>query len=132
MRAEDIKEIGKPDSGRLIAVPDAFIRSPLHPKRDQVKTKFLDILANCSGSVVISPPYDQVEALSELCSAVPQVCEKNPLLSVSFAVTDKEMQENLMKAASDILISRIGERKLNIDDSDENDLESLSLEWKSA
>jgi hypothetical protein len=128
LRAEDMKEIGKLDSGRLIAVPD----SPSYPKFDQIKTEFLDILANCSGSVVISPPYDQFDALTKLCSAVYQACEENPLLSVSFAVTDKKMQENLMKAASNVLISRIDERELDIDDGDDDDLETLSLEWKSA
>jgi hypothetical protein len=56
----------------------------------------------------------------------------NPLLSVSFAVTDKKVQENLMKAASTILISRLDERELDIDDGDDDDLESLALEWKSA
>lgn len=131
-RAEDMKEIGQIDTGSLITLPDTFISSPLQPRRDQISPKFLDILANCSGSVVISPPYDQVDALTELCSAVYQACEKNPLLSVSFAVTDKKIQENLISAASKILISRIDERELDIDDGDEDDLESLSLDWKSA
>ena len=132
LSAEDMKEIGQLDKGRLISVPDEFTQSPQTLRFEQIKTKFLDILANCSGPVVISPPYDQVEALSELCSAVYQACEENPLLSVSFAVTDKKVQENLMKAASKFLISRIGERELDIDDGDESDLETLSLEWKSA
>jgi hypothetical protein len=130
--ARDMKEIGPLDTGRLITVPDAFMHSPLHPKLDAIETTFLDILANCSGSVVINPPYDQVDALTKLCSAVYQACEKNPLLSVNFAVTDMKMQENLLSAASTVLISRIDERELDIDGSDEDDLESLSLEWKSA
>ncbi len=132
LSAEDMKEIGKLDTGRLISVPDEFTQSPHSLKLDQIKPTFLDILANCSGSVVISPSYDQFDALTALCSAVYQACKKNPLLSVSFAVTDKKMQENLMKAASNILISPIDERDLDIDGGDENDLESLSLEWKSA
>jgi hypothetical protein len=132
LSAEDIKEIGKLDTGRLISVPDELTQSPQSLKLDQIKPTFLGILAKCSGSVVISPPYDQVDALTELCSAVYQACEENRLLSVSFAVTDKKIQENLMKAASSILISPIDEREPGIDDGDENDLESLALEWKSA
>lgn len=131
-RAEDMKEIVQFDTGRLISVPDAFIRSPLQPRRDQISPKFLGILANCSGSVVISPPYDQVDALAELCSAVYQACKENPLLAVSFAVTDKKIQENLLSAASKILINRINESELDIDDNDNDDIENLSIEWKSA
>lgn len=132
LSVEDMKEIGKLDTGRLISIPDEFTQSPQILKLEQIKPKFLDILANCSGSVVISPPYDQVEALSELCSAVYQACEENPLLSVSFAVADKKVQEHLMKAASNILISRIDERERDIDDSDDGDLESFSMKWKTA
>jgi hypothetical protein len=132
LRAEDMKEIGQFDTGRLISVPDEFTQSPQSLKLDQIEPTFLGILANCSGSVVISPPYDQVDALTELCSAVYQACEENPLLSVSFAVTDNKVQENLMKAFSKILINPIDGRELDIDGGDENDLESLSLEWKSA
>lgn len=132
LSAEDMKEIGKLDTGRLILIPDEFTQSPQILKLEQIKPKFLDILANCSGSVVISPPYDQVEALSELCSAVYQACEENPLLSVSFSVTDKKVQENLMKAASNILIRRIDERERDIDDSDGGDLESFPMKWNTA
>lgn len=130
--SKDMKEIRGLDTGRLIAVPDNFIVSPLYPKQAQIQTMFLDILANCSGAVVISLPYDQVDALTELCSAVYQACEKNPFLSVSFAVTDKKIQENLKSAASTVLISRIDKRELGFDDGDEDNLESSSLEWKSA
>jgi hypothetical protein len=132
LRAEDMKEIGQLDTGRLISVPDEFTQSPQSLKLDQIKPTFLDILASCSGSVVISPPYDQFDALTELCSAVYQACEENPLLSVSFAVTNKKVQENLMKAASTILISRLDERELDIDGGDDDDLVSFPLEWKSA
>jgi hypothetical protein len=132
LSADDMKEIGQLDTGRLISIPDEFIQSPQSLKLDQIKPTFLGILANCSGSVVISPPYDQFDALTELCSAVYQACEENPLLSVSFAVTNKKVQENLMKAASTILISRLDEREFDIDDGDDDDLESLALEWKSA
>lgn len=130
--AKDMKEIRGLDTGRLIVVPDDIILSPLYPKRAQIQTTFLDILANCSESVVISPPCDKVDGLTELCSAVYQACEKNPLLSVSFAVTDKKIQENFKGAASTVLISRIDKRELGFDDGDEDNLESLSLEWKSA
>jgi hypothetical protein len=75
LSVEDIKEIGKLDTGRLISVPDEFTQSPQSLKFLQIKTKFLDILANCSGSVVIGPPYDQIGELTELCSAVYQACE---------------------------------------------------------
>lgn len=132
LSAEDMKEIGQLDTGRLISVPDEFTQSSQSLKLDQIKPTFLDILANCSGSVVISPPYDQFDALTELCSAVYQACEENPLLSVSFAVTNKKVQENLMKAASTILISRLDERELDIDGGDDDDLVSFPLEWKSA
>lgn len=132
LRAQDMKEMRELSTGRLIAVPDAFINSPIPLKLDQIKTTFLNILANCSGSVVISPPYDQIDALTELCSAVYQACEKNPLLSVSFAVTNKKTQENLVTAASNLLISQGDERELDIDDSDEDDFDNFSLKWKSA
>jgi hypothetical protein len=132
LSAEDMKEIGQLDTGRLISVPDEFTQSPQRLRFEQIKPTFLGILANCSGSVVISPPCDQVDTLTELCLAVFQACKKNPLLSVSFAVTDKEVQKNLMKAVSEILINPIDGRELDIDDGDENDLETLSLEWKSA
>ena len=132
LRAEDMKEIGQLATGRLISIPDEFIQSPQSLKLDQIKPTFLGILANCSGSVVISPPYDQFDALTELCSAVYQACEENSLLSVSFAVTNKKVQDNLMKAASTILISRLDERELDIDGGDDDDLVSFPLEWKSA
>jgi hypothetical protein len=132
LSSEDMQEIGQLDTGRLISVPDEFIQSPQSLKLDQIKPTFLDILANCSGSVVISPPYDQFDALTELCSAVYQACEKNPLLSVSFAVTDNKVQENLMKAFSKILINPIDGRELDIDGGDDDDLVSFPLEWKSA
>ena len=71
--AKDMKEIRGLDTGRLIVVPDDIILSPLYPKRAQIQTTFLDILANCSESVVISPPCDKVDGLTELCSAVYQL-----------------------------------------------------------
>jgi hypothetical protein len=47
-------------------------------------------------------------------------------------VTDEKIQENLKKSASKILTDRIDQRELDIDGGDESDLETLSLEWKSA
>ncbi len=116
----------------LVAMNDDLSAVAGDMTKRAIHDRYLSLLKDCSGAVVISPEAFDAQALQEMVEASLKACDSNPTLSVTFAVPDKENQEKLTDAYAKIMVQRLEARELDIDGGldDENSIASLTGLWK--
>jgi hypothetical protein len=127
----EVRYLPRLDDRRLIAFNDSSLDSPSDSSAHQVEERTALLLADFSGKVVISPPDWDDDQLLAMVTAVHTACEKNPLLSVTFAV-DKEVQrDRLTKAYANMRARIADQRELDIDVDEEAEFIIANELWKS-
>ena len=127
----EVSSLSRYDDRRLIAFNDSSLDSPSDSSAHHVEERTALLLADFVGKVVISPPNCDDDQLLAMLTAVHTACQKNSLLSVTFAVDEEVQRDGLTKAYADMRASIADQRELDNDVDEEEESINADELWKS-
>lgn len=128
---KEVRNLPRLDVGRLIAFDDLFLDSPSYSSAHDVEERTALLLDGFTGTVVISPPNCDDDQLLAMLTAVHTACEKNSMLSVTFAVDEEVQRDRLTKAYANMRAGIADQRELDIDVDEEEEFIIADELWKS-